>query len=90
MATIGPRGGLAIAYPQSNWKPSQSDEEPVYDINSEVWKNCTEGLQTSHTRLPKNAILIDTKADGSCHLGPGWTHETHIWLNWLILLCIGD
>ena len=34
-------------------------------------KNCMVGLETSHTRLSKNAILIDTKADGSCHLGPG-------------------
>ena len=44
-------------------------------------KNCVEGPETSHTKLPKKALPINAKKNGSSHLGPGTTHQILICLN---------
>ena len=43
-------------------------------------KYCMEGPETSHTRLPKKAPLINAKKNGSHHSGPGKT-QVLIYLN---------
>ena len=44
-------------------------------------KNCMEGSETSRTKLPKKALRINSEKNGSCHSGPGWTHQILIRLN---------
>ena len=44
-------------------------------------KNCMEGPETSHTRLPKKALQIKAEKNGSYYSGPGRTHHILICLN---------
>ena len=43
-------------------------------------KDCIESPETSHTKLPKKALQINAKKNGSCHSGPGRTYQ--------ILICL--
>ena len=54
---------------QSDQKPLESDEkltvERVRHIDRTVEKNCKEGLETSHARLPGKALRINVEANFS-------------------------
>ena len=77
---------------QSDQKPLEPDEKltakRARHIDHEVEKNCKEGLDTSHARLPGKALRINPEANGSCHSGSRRTYQILIHSYWLFCIVL--
>ena len=83
-----------LALSKSNWKFWESVDGPTAkrrrNINRGVEKKCMERTETSLTKLPKKVLRINAKKNGSCHSGPGRTHQTLICLHWLSFIVLAN